>query len=144
MACAAMASILAPLLTIVASGLYSAEKIESVRGVQVERADVFNSSIAAAPDEAIISGDSLISGLIVTIGVDYPPWTYGELALSSLRIGSLADSKGHSIAVNTSTIDSNYSATGGIATDPTVPRPSANDTSFLQAKVPAMRADLKC
>lgn len=142
-ALAALASIIAPLLTIVASGLYSAENIESARDIQIERADVFNSSISMVPFEGDTTGSNLIGGLIVTAGVAYPKWTHGELALSSLRIGSLADSKDH-VTINASTIDSNHSITGAITTDPTVSRPSADDTSFLQTKVPAIRADLKC
>ncbi|KAL6228809.1 hypothetical protein BDW75DRAFT_246306 [Aspergillus navahoensis] len=142
---AALASVLAPFLTIVASGLYVFEPTESMRAVQISRADVFNSSMGRErPLEMQDAVDAnLIGALIVTVGVAYPQWTHGELALSKLDIGSLMDSKNHA-HISDSTIDSNNSTGDEFTTGSNIPDPLRNETSFLQIRIPSIRGDLQC
>lgn len=142
---AALASVLAPFLTIVASGLYVFEPTDSMRDVQINRADVFNSSIGRQrPLEMQGAAEAnFIGALIVTVGVAYPQWTHGELALSKLDIGSLTDSNNHA-SINDSAIDSTNSTGAQVTTGSNVPEASRNETSFLQIRIPSIRGDLQC
>ncbi|KAF9895121.1 hypothetical protein FE257_000023 [Aspergillus nanangensis] len=150
---AALATLVAPLLTIVASGLYSAEDIQAARNTRIERADLFNTAIADAPSVLDTAVASLLGGLIVTSGVAYPRWTYDELALSALRPATLFNTEDNvainesSIAVssnNTSSSPSSGASASSSSSSTDISSSSTNNTSFLQLQAPALRATLHC
>jgi hypothetical protein len=112
------AMLLASSLTIVVSGLYSAEDVNHARSASVRTIDSFNSTMDLANVDGATTRADLLGGLIVNSNLPYPSWTYDELAFPKLELvpdGSDND-----------TLSSN------------------NDTRVLKARIPALRGGLTC
>ncbi|KAB2570004.1 hypothetical protein DBV05_g11333 [Lasiodiplodia theobromae] len=111
-----LAMLLTPLLTIVASGLFSPETSEYTQAVTAKLTDAFNLT-----DATISMQSAFVIGLLLQSNLSYPAWTYGELALPQLRLDTIQQT-GKPI---------NASA------------PSFN-SSTINLTVPAPRASLNC
>ncbi|KAE8356872.1 hypothetical protein BDV28DRAFT_41853 [Aspergillus coremiiformis] len=87
----AMTMVLAPCLTIAASGLYSTEGVDSRRAVSILRSDSFNSTVYPKSFNEDHQGLGLTGALVVTTNISYPDWTYDELVFPMLDESSLTD-----------------------------------------------------
>ncbi|PWY69494.1 hypothetical protein BO70DRAFT_365747 [Aspergillus heteromorphus CBS 117.55] len=124
--CATATSVLlAPVLTVAVSGLYSTEDVTYMRPASIARIDSFNSSISPHSSTDSNPGIGLTGALVVAANLSYPPWTYGELVIPTLSEDSLADSNG--------LVQLQSLANG-----------SSDNPDSLQLTVPALRASLTC
>ncbi|OQV08144.1 hypothetical protein CLAIMM_12458 [Cladophialophora immunda] len=78
-----LASLIASVLTVVVSGLYTVDKLSLSQTVTLDRSDVFNTTWI----NSVKSDDSaaVVASLTESLGLDYPQFTYEELALPSLK-----------------------------------------------------------
>ncbi|KAK0625700.1 hypothetical protein DIS24_g10987, partial [Lasiodiplodia hormozganensis] len=79
-----LAMLLTPLLTIVASGLFSPETSGYTQAVTAKLTDAFNLT-----DATISMQSAFVIGLLLQSNLSYPAWTYGELALPQLRLDTI-------------------------------------------------------
>jgi hypothetical protein len=131
---ATLAVLLAPVLTIAVSGLYTAENYTQHAGVRQLTAWNFNEAIA--PNQTLLanvfsrmnesnptnvstqsSSTSMVTDLLITANLSYPKWTFGELALPVVEIENL------------------HTGSGQL---------SAFDAGSFNVKVPAARGALNC
>ncbi|KAE8155354.1 hypothetical protein BDV25DRAFT_146520 [Aspergillus avenaceus] len=119
----AMTMLLAPCLTIAASGLYSTEDVSHKLPVSIVRSDSFNSTIDAKSYNQHEKGLGLAGALIVTANLSYPAWTYDELVLPTLDVSSLTDVK-HNTAYQ--------------------PENATEEQIVYRLTLPALRAGLTC
>ncbi|KAB8213305.1 hypothetical protein BDV33DRAFT_69402 [Aspergillus novoparasiticus] len=120
----ALTMILAPCLTIAASGLYSTEAASYVRAVSILRNDSFNSTVKPQAYHPGQKGIGLTGALVVGANLSYPDWTYDEVVLPVLKESTLTDVK-----ENTTYKPTNQSST----TD-----------SIFELTYPGLRAGLNC
>jgi hypothetical protein len=121
----ALSVILAPALRVAVSGLYATEDVHDLRPVSIIPRD----SLTSGLDINISGGRSiyglgLTGALVVAANMSYPPWTYGEVIVPSLREESLTDREGN------------------VPYQPSNERSS--DLSVLRLMLPALRARLEC
>jgi hypothetical protein len=94
---AALAAVFAPMLTIVASGLYIEEYVPSIREVSVQPQGWFSSADTAPANSPYYTETSFVPGfytsLLDGVNLSYPAWTHGELALS--KVAALPDVSTH-------------------------------------------------
>ncbi|KAI0123773.1 hypothetical protein BJ170DRAFT_94376 [Xylariales sp. AK1849] len=81
-----LAMLLAPFLTIIASGLYSTELVKSPVMVDLATTSVFNSSFYENTDIGLTSGVAYLVSMIYGQNLSYPAWTYGSLAFDQIDI----------------------------------------------------------
>ncbi|KAE8413140.1 hypothetical protein BDV36DRAFT_39644 [Aspergillus pseudocaelatus] len=120
----ALTMILAPCLTIAASGLYSTEAASYVRAVSIMRNDSFNSTVDPQAYHSGQKGIGLTGALVVGANLSYPDWTYDEVVLPVLNENTLTDVKD----------DTTYKPTNQ----------SSTTDSTLELTYPALRAGLNC
>ncbi|BAE54650.1 unnamed protein product [Aspergillus oryzae RIB40] len=120
----ALTMILAPCLTIAASGLYSTEAASYVRAVSILRNDSFNSTVEPQAYHSGQKGIGLTGALVVGTNLSYPDWTYDEVVLPALKEGTLMDVK-----ENTTYKPTNQSSTAD---------------SIFELTYPGLRAGLNC
>jgi hypothetical protein len=113
----AAAALFAPLLTIVASGLYTDTNVPQIRQPSVQVLDTWNSSFSDTW-RAAFATEGVISSLIVSNNLSYPQWTYEELAIPKFRI------------------EPSHTSSSNTASD-------LNATS-LSIRVPAVRGGMNC
>ncbi|KIW99056.1 uncharacterized protein Z519_00719 [Cladophialophora bantiana CBS 173.52] len=78
-----IASLVASVLTIVVSGLYTVDRLHLSQTVSLDRSDIFKPNwINSVKDDG---SAAVIASLTESLGLDYPQFTYGELALPSLK-----------------------------------------------------------
>jgi len=106
------AALIASVLTIVVSGLYTIDTISSSQEAVLGRADYFNTSWANSAMND--SSAAVVSSLTESLGLGYPPFTYEELALPSIKSRQ-----------SPSTSD-------------------ANSQALLNVQLPSLRASLSC
>ncbi|RMJ27014.1 hypothetical protein PHISP_02143, partial [Aspergillus sp. HF37] len=121
----ALSVILAPALRVAVSGLYSTEDVNDLRPVSIIPRD----SLTSDQDINITGGKNiyglgLTGGLVVAANMSYPPWTYGEVIVPSLREESLTDREDN------------------VPYQPSNER--SDDLSVLRLTLPALRARLEC
>lgn len=121
----ALSVILAPALRVAVSGLYAAEDVHDPRPVSIIPRD----SLTSGQDINIsggrrIYGLGLTGALVVAANMSYPPWTYGEVIIPSLREETLTDREGN------------------VPYQPSNER--SNDLSVLRLTLLALRARLEC
>ncbi|KAJ9616788.1 hypothetical protein H2200_000507 [Cladophialophora chaetospira] len=90
-AAASALSILSPLLTIFASGLYSSKVTEISSSIRVTQTKWFNNSDAAVGFSSGLNdpdSTSITATLIQYDNLTYPRWTYDELALAQIEVSS--------------------------------------------------------
>jgi hypothetical protein len=94
---AALAAVFAPMLTIVASGLYIEEYVPLIREVSVQPQCWFSSADTAPANAPYYTETSFVPGfytsLLDGVNLSYPAWTHGELALS--KVAALPDVSTH-------------------------------------------------
>jgi len=94
---AALAAVFAPMLTIVASGLYIEEYVPLIREVSVQPQGWFSSADTAPANAPYYTETSFVPGfytsLLDGVNLSYPAWTHGELALS--KVAALPDVSTH-------------------------------------------------
>ncbi|KAE8394117.1 hypothetical protein BDV23DRAFT_179921 [Aspergillus alliaceus] len=120
----ALTMVLAPCLTIAASGLYSTEDVSFVRAVSISRSDTFNLTVDPKPFNPTHRGIGLTGALVVATNVSYPDWTYDELVFPALKENSLTDVKRNAL----------YKPTNQ----------SSAAQSIFDVTLPALRAGLNC
>ncbi|KAE8374693.1 hypothetical protein BDV26DRAFT_295753 [Aspergillus bertholletiae] len=120
----ALTMILAPCLTIAASGLYSTEAASLVRSVSILRSDSFNSTVNPQAYHSGQKGIGLTGALVVGANLSYPDWTYDEVVLPVLNESTLTDVKENAI----------YKPTNQ----------SSTTDSVFELTYPALRAGLNC
>ncbi|KAB8259372.1 hypothetical protein BDV32DRAFT_59412 [Aspergillus pseudonomiae] len=120
----ALTMVLAPCLTIAASGLYSTEAASYVRAVSILRNDSFNSTVDPQAYHSGKKGIGLTGALVVGANLSYPDWTYDEVVLPALNQSTLTDVKE----------DSMYKPTNQ----------SSTTDSVFELTYPALRAGLNC
>ncbi|KAL1641060.1 hypothetical protein SLS58_006332 [Diplodia intermedia] len=125
-----LAMLLTPLLTIVASGLFSPEPSASSQAVTAKFDDTFNLTYATTTMQS-----SFIIGLLLQSNLSYPAWTHGELAVPQLHL-STPQNTASSSATNPSSNGSTLSLTV-----PAVPRASLNCTYLPSNQVSIHAAD---
>jgi Protein of unknown function (DUF3433) len=76
--------LLCPLLTVVASSLYSVENGSFSREINVQQLTWFNTSLSEVATEDLKQG--MVASLIVDGNLSYPSWTYEEVALPELQL----------------------------------------------------------
>lgn len=88
LAMSSLSMLLAPLLTTVASGLYSAHTIQLSTAVRMTPASVFNSSFYSQAETSGVKwkgfGTELLVNTIHTFNLPQPPWTYGSYAFDEI------------------------------------------------------------
>ncbi|OAL24941.1 hypothetical protein AYO22_05277 [Fonsecaea multimorphosa] len=78
-----LASLIASVLTIVVSGLYTVDKLPLSQTISMGRADTFNTTwINSVKNDG---SAAVVASLTESLGLDYPQFTYAELALPSLK-----------------------------------------------------------
>lgn len=116
----ATASLISAFLTIVMSGVWSAQSVPSTQQVLLNQDTwFFNDSVT---DEGEVGNNAYLSSLILGTNASYPSWTHGEFALGSV---SLRD--------NPSTM---AEAEQTIRTDLPAIRASLNCTIYDQTQIP--------
>ncbi|KAL1392124.1 hypothetical protein HDK64DRAFT_335025 [Phyllosticta capitalensis] len=120
----AVTMLLAPLLTIVVSGLYTAQGVELHQLVTLSTVNQFNSSYQAddlgfGANYDAFKQASMNIGLLTTQNFSYPAWTYDELAFPEVKFEDAS-------------IQDELSSF------------SANNKSKLYTRLPAIRGDLNC
>lgn len=78
-----IAALVGSVLTIVVSGLYTIENTALSQPVSVNRLDQFNTSWTNSVKND--SSAAVVASLTESLGLEYPQFTYGELALPALR-----------------------------------------------------------
>ncbi|EWC48929.1 hypothetical protein DRE_00234 [Drechslerella stenobrocha 248] len=94
------AVLIAPVLTIAVSGLFSAVLSTTDARFTVQQASWFNTSF---PETSDSTTDNLITGLIVASNLSYPTWTYDNLALAQLTVpndGAVSNEAADSVTLN--------------------------------------------
>ncbi|PYI10640.1 hypothetical protein BO78DRAFT_305655 [Aspergillus sclerotiicarbonarius CBS 121057] len=86
--------LLAPVLTVAVSGLYSTQDVVYTRPASIARIDTFNYSISPHSSTDSDPGLGLTGALVVAANMSYPAWTYGELVIPTLSEDSLTDKDG--------------------------------------------------
>ncbi|PYH96857.1 hypothetical protein BO71DRAFT_396652 [Aspergillus ellipticus CBS 707.79] len=122
----AMTVLLAPVLTVAVSGLYSTEDVAHTRLVSIAQTDIFNSSISPHASTDTNPGVGLTGALVVAANLSYPAWTYDELVIPTLSESSLTDSDGKVLSQSSSN------------------NTSDDNPNTLHITVPALRANLTC
>ncbi|KIV81827.1 hypothetical protein PV11_03979 [Exophiala sideris] len=112
--CSSVAALLGSILTIIVSGLYTVQSLSLSQDVSLNRLDQFTTTWL----NSVLNDSSaaVISSLTESLGLDYPQFTYDELALPTLQLG-----------------DTQYSV-----------NPSSQAQQLLQIQLPALRSDLFC
>ncbi|KAL1622805.1 hypothetical protein SLS54_004825 [Diplodia seriata] len=127
--------LLAPLLTIVTSGLYTAEPVPLTRNVSLQMRDWFDIENRTVDLSNSVYGDDgeawTVFQLLQFSNLSYPQWTHGEYAFSSF---SADDLLGHDDSVNSTTAapegnDNDDGSTTGMS---------------VRARLPAVRGNLNC
>ncbi|KKY23988.1 hypothetical protein UCDDS831_g02643 [Diplodia seriata] len=127
--------LLAPLLTIVTSGLYTAEPVPLTRNVSLQMRDWFDIENRTVDLSNSVYGDDgeawTVFQLLQFSNLSYPQWTHGEYAFSSF---SADDLLGHDDSVNSTTA---------------APEGNDNDDGSktgmsVRARLPAVRGNLNC
>ncbi|OAG44732.1 hypothetical protein AYO21_01222 [Fonsecaea monophora] len=78
-----LASLIASVLTIVVSGLYTVDNLPLTRTVSLNRSDTFDTKwVNSVKNDG---SAAVVASLTESLGLDYPQFTYGELALPSLK-----------------------------------------------------------
>ena len=93
MLAASISVLLAPLSTIVASGLFNGQPVPLVRPIQAQALDFFNNT--SGNSDVLASFDALslaptLSSLVVESNMSYPMWTYNNIALPKI-VANLSD-----------------------------------------------------
>lgn len=111
---AGWAALLGSVLTIIVSGLYTTQNLALSQHVSLNRLDQFNTTWL----NSVLNDSSaaVVTSLTESLGLDYPQYTYSELALPTLQ-----------------TSNTNYSVNASSQTQP-----------LLQIQLPALRSDLSC
>ncbi|KAB8204898.1 hypothetical protein BDV34DRAFT_196526 [Aspergillus parasiticus] len=122
LAASALSVIIAPLLTIAVSGLYSTQDATVSRPVSIMASDSFNQY--GGPAHGDETGSPLIGSLIVARNMSYPAWTHGELITPILREDTLTD------------LD------GDIPYQPS--NKTSDDSALLHLTIPALRVNANC
>ncbi|RAK99633.1 DUF3433 domain-containing protein [Aspergillus ibericus CBS 121593] len=117
--------LLAPVLTVAVSGLYSTQDVVYTRPASIARTDTFNYSITPHSSTDSDPGLGLTGALVVAANLSYPAWTYDELVIPTLSEDSLTDKKGKVPAQS-------YS------------NETSDDPTLLELSLPALRANLTC
>ncbi|KAI1609894.1 hypothetical protein EDD36DRAFT_59360 [Exophiala viscosa] len=109
-----VAAMLGSILTIIVSGLYTIQSLSLSQNVSMNRLDQFNTTWL----NSVLNDSSaaVVSSLTESLGLDYPQFTYDELALPKLQ---MADTQ---YSVNT----------------------SSQTQQLLQIQLPVLRSDLSC
>ncbi|KAL0257964.1 hypothetical protein SLS55_007132 [Diplodia seriata] len=129
---ASLAMLLTPLLTIVASGLFSPETSAYSQAVTAKFDDAFNLTYATTTMQS-----SFIIGLLLQSNLSYPAWTHGELAVPQLH---LSTDQNTGSPINASQYPSFNGSTVSL-TVPAVPRASLNCTYLPPGQVSVYNAD---
>lgn len=87
-AATATATLFAPTLTIVASGLYSESNVTQTRDTSVHVLDKWNSSLYDSWDRDGYAASGVLASELVSNNLSFPQWTYDELAIPKLKIES--------------------------------------------------------
>ena len=124
------AMLLAPMLTVTVSGLYSAEDVKYERQGTVRSLDSFNSTIDPTSGVRGFGTAPLVGSLVIGGGLPYPAWTYDELLFPTLDINSITDLEGNLRTPSVQSVSKTTNTTGA--------------SSIFVATVPALRASLKC
>ncbi|KAI9927421.1 hypothetical protein MW887_003034 [Aspergillus wentii] len=123
LAASALSVIIAPILTIAVSGLYSTEDVPVPRPVSIMASDSFNEHGGPAHDNGR-TASALIGSLIVARNMSYPAWTYDELITPTLREDSVTDLDG----------DLPYQPSNK----------TSDDSALIDLTLPALRVSLNC
>ena len=91
-AIAALAAILGGLLTIIASGLYTADTVETTAAIEIDLADHFGTYWNSTSSTSDIAG--ITYGLIEHENASYPSYTFEELAFPSSKLAALPQVSG--------------------------------------------------
>ncbi|OJD37604.1 uncharacterized protein BKCO1_6000201 [Diplodia corticola] len=128
-----LTGLLAPLLTIVTSGLYTAEPVPGVRNVTLTLHDWFDVQNRSVNIINTVDGDDgeawTVFQLLEFSNLSYPQWTHGEYAFSSFGLDVDDSSKSSS----SSSSNNNTTTTTTVA-----------DGMTIRARLPAVRANLNC
>ncbi|PWY77270.1 hypothetical protein BO94DRAFT_498710 [Aspergillus sclerotioniger CBS 115572] len=117
--------LLAPVLTVAVSGLYSTQDVVNTSPASIARTDTFNYTITPHSSTDSDPGLGLTGALVVAVNMSYPAWTYDELVIPTLSEDSLTDKHGK-------------------VQDQSYLNSTTDDPTVLELSLPALRASLNC